>query len=238
MTAERDWRTAVDAVAFRIAELDRELVAVTAAARDARTRQAAATAERQAARHGRDAAREAYDRASLGLAHLQDGLDELVRRAHGHRQLERRLAEARALLARPELAVDTAAAALAELDDRRARCEAERAELDRELRDLGGAARRARPGPRGAGRDRIRTPARCRPTRSTIGPARRSPGSPSATACSAAATSWSASSRPPSAWSPASARRARSPRSSGSTRGSAPRRRPGWSRASSTRSSR
>ncbi|HEX3765763.1 MAG TPA: chromosome partition protein MukB [Kofleriaceae bacterium] len=135
-TAERDRRTAVDAVTFRIAELDRELAAVTAAARGARTRQAAATAERQAAKHGREAAREAYDRASLGLAHLQQGLDELVRRAHGHRQLERRLAEARTLLGRPDLTAATAAAALAELDDRRARCEAERAGLDRELRDL------------------------------------------------------------------------------------------------------
>jgi len=125
-TAERDRRTAVDAVTFRIAELDRELAVMTAAAREVRTRQAVATAERQAAKHGREAAREAYDRASFGLAHLQEGLDELVRRAHGHRQLERRLAEARALLGRPDLAVDSAAAALAELDDRRFRYEAER----------------------------------------------------------------------------------------------------------------
>src|SRR5215468_11172713 len=136
-TAERDRRTAVDAVAFRIAELDRELAAMTAAAQGVRTRQAAATAERQAAKHGREAAREAYDRASLGLAHLQEGLDELARRAHGHRQLARRLGEARELLARPALSADAAAAALAELDDRRARCETERAQLDRELRDLG-----------------------------------------------------------------------------------------------------
>ena len=135
-TAERDRRTAVDAVAFRIAELDRELAAMAAAAQGARTRQTVATAERQAARVGRDAAREAYDRAALGLAHLQQGLEELVRRAHGHRQLERRLAEARALLSRPALAAAEAAAALAELDDRRTRGEAERAQLDRELRDV------------------------------------------------------------------------------------------------------
>jgi len=135
-TAERDRRTAVAAVAFRIAELDRELAALAAAARDARTRQAIATAERRAAKHGREAAREAYDRAALGLAHLQHGLDELARRAHGHRQLARRLGEARTLLARPALTADTAAAALAELDDRRVRCETERAQLDRELRDL------------------------------------------------------------------------------------------------------
>src|SRR5262245_9537941 len=135
-TAERDRRTAAAAVAFRIAELYRELAALAAAARDARTRQAIATAERRAAKHGREAALEAYDRAALGLAHLQHGLDELARRAHGHRQLVRRLDEARTLLARQELTADAAAAALAELDDRRARGETERARLDRELRDL------------------------------------------------------------------------------------------------------
>ena len=136
VTAERDRRVAVDAVTFRIAELDRELAGLAAAAHEARARQAVATAERAAAKHGRESARESYDRASLGLAHLQQGLDELVRRAHGHRQLARRLAEARTLLARPALTADTAAAALAELDAERARCEAERAGLDRDTRDL------------------------------------------------------------------------------------------------------
>ncbi|HEU4728895.1 MAG TPA: hypothetical protein VFT22_13420, partial [Kofleriaceae bacterium] len=86
VTAERDRRIAVDAVAFRIAELDKELAVLARAAQRARAEQARATAERTAAKHGRVAAREAYDRASLGLAHLQEGLDELVRRAHGHRQ--------------------------------------------------------------------------------------------------------------------------------------------------------
>jgi chromosome partition protein MukB len=136
VTAERDRRVAVDAVTFRIAELDRELAALSAAAHGARAAQARASNERAAAKHGRVSAREAYDRASLGLAHLQQGLDELVRRAHGHRQLERRLGDARALLTRPELAAAAAATALAELDDHRARCEAERARLDRETRDL------------------------------------------------------------------------------------------------------
>lgn len=136
VTAERDRRIAVDAVTFRIAELDRELAVLAAAAREARAGQARATAERTAAKHGRVAAREAYDRASLGLAHLQQGLDELVRRAHGHRQLERRLADARTLLDRPALVAETAAAALAELDDERARCETERARIDRDVRDL------------------------------------------------------------------------------------------------------
>jgi chromosome partition protein MukB len=136
VTAERDRRVAVDAVTFRLGELDRELAGLAAAAGDARARQAVATAERASARRGREAAREAYDRASLGLAHLQHGLDELVRRAHSHRQLERGLAEARARLDRPALVPETAAAALAELDEARARCEAERAALDRATREL------------------------------------------------------------------------------------------------------
>jgi chromosome partition protein MukB len=136
VTAERDRRVAVDAVRFRIAELDRELEAQAAAAREARARHGQATAERAAARQARVAARDAHDRAAVGLAHLQDGLDELVRRAHGHRRFERRLAEARTLLARPELGAGDAAAALAALDGERARCEAERARLDRETRDL------------------------------------------------------------------------------------------------------
>jgi len=135
-TAERDRRIAVDAVTFRITELDRELAVLAAAAHKARAGQARAAAERTAAKHGRIAAREAYDRASLGLAHLQEGLDELVRRAHGHRRLERRLAEARTLLDRPALTAEAAAAALAEIDDQRARGEVERARIDREVRDL------------------------------------------------------------------------------------------------------
>src|SRR5262249_26038792 len=98
--------------------------------------QARAAAERTAAKHGLVAARQAYDRASLGLAHLQEGLDELVRRAHGHRQLARRLAEARTLLDRPALTAEPWAAARAELDEARVRCEVERARIDREVRDL------------------------------------------------------------------------------------------------------
>jgi chromosome partition protein MukB len=136
VTAERDRRVAVDAVRFRITELDRELAVLAAGAREARAGHGRATAERAAARHARVAAREAHDRAAIGLARLQDGLDELVRRAHAHRRFERRLAEARTLLARPGLEAGEVAAALVELDAAQARCEAERARLDRETRDL------------------------------------------------------------------------------------------------------
>ncbi|MGN6107525.1 MAG: chromosome partition protein MukB, partial [Kofleriaceae bacterium] len=135
-TAERDRSIAIDAVKFRLGELERELAALAATAQDHRARQALATAERAATKSARAAALEAYDRAAVGLAHLQQGLDELVRRAHAHRQLQRRLAEARTLLDRPALAPEAAAAVLGELDAERARIEAERARLDRESRDL------------------------------------------------------------------------------------------------------
>jgi chromosome partition protein MukB len=139
--AERDRRAAARAIAARLAELDRELEVLALAERRARAEQAAATAARAAATQERARALEAYDRAAVGLAHLQTGLDELVRRAHGHRQLGRSLAEARALLDRPELGADGAAAAIAELEAERQRLELERARGERDVRDLD--ARRA-----------------------------------------------------------------------------------------------
>ena len=97
--------------------------------------------DRTAARQERARAHEAYDRASHGLADLQAGIDELVRRAHGHRQLVRRLDDARRLLARPALSPGDAADALAELDRERARLETDLSRIERDGRDL--EARRA-----------------------------------------------------------------------------------------------
>jgi chromosome partition protein MukB len=124
---ERDRRAAARGIAARLAELDREIEALAEAERRARTEQGRATATRESAAQERARALEAYDRAAVGLAHLQSGLDELVRRAHGHRQLARRLADARALLERPALSADDAAAAIAELEAERDRVEQERA---------------------------------------------------------------------------------------------------------------
>ncbi|MGH9888035.1 MAG: hypothetical protein ACREBE_21055, partial [bacterium] len=63
-----------------------------------------------------------------------------MRRAHEHRQLVRRLDDARRLTERPDLGVDDAAAAIAALDGERISLEAERGRLERLGRDL--AARR------------------------------------------------------------------------------------------------
>jgi chromosome partition protein MukB len=135
-TAERDRRAAARAVAARLAAIDDELGALTARAEAARARQVAAAATRAAARSERVRAADAEGRAAQGLAHLQEGLDELVRRAHAHRALGRRLADARALTDRPALEPASAEVTAAELDGERARCHAERARLERELRDL------------------------------------------------------------------------------------------------------
>ena len=138
--AERDRAAAAATVGARLAGLEAELATLAAAEAEARGRQVAATAERTAARGERARAAEAYDRAAHGLADLQAGLDELVRRAHGHRQLVRRLADARAATGRAELVADDAAAVIADVDAERARLEAEHARLVRDGRDI--AARR------------------------------------------------------------------------------------------------
>jgi chromosome partition protein MukB len=139
--AERERRAAARKIVAGLADLDRELDVLTEAERRARSEQASATAARAAAAQERTRALEAYDRAAVGLAHLQAGLDELVRRAHGHRQLARSLAEARALLQRPELSADEAASVIEELETERHRLEVERARLQSDVRDV--HARRA-----------------------------------------------------------------------------------------------
>ena len=134
--AARDRAIAAQGVATRLVDLERELAALAATEQGACSRQAAATAERTAARHERTRALEAEVRAAHGLADLQAGLDELVRRAHGYRQLVRRLDDARRLTDRPALSADDASAAIVGLDDERARIEAERARLERGGRDV------------------------------------------------------------------------------------------------------
>ena len=139
--ADRDRALAAQAVAKRVGALETELAALAESERLARAIHGSATAERVAARAERTRALDAYDRAAHGLADLQAGLDELVRRAHGYRQLARRLADARAATGRADLEPEDAAAAITELDAERARLETERARLQRDARDL--AARRS-----------------------------------------------------------------------------------------------
>jgi len=140
-TAATETRTAALATAARLVTIEAELATHVATESDARTVHTAATARRTAARHERTRAHDAYDRASQGLADLQAGIDELVRRAHGHRQFVRRLGDARRLLVRPALVADDAAEALVSLERERTRLETEHARLARDGRDI--AARRA-----------------------------------------------------------------------------------------------
>jgi chromosome partition protein MukB len=139
--AERDRHSRASAVAARLSELDREIEMLADAERRAASDEESATGARAAATGERTRAIEDYDRAAVGLLHLQSGLDELVRRAHAHRQLGRSLTEARSLLDRPELSLEGAKAVRTELEAERDRLELLRAELERDLRNLD--ARRA-----------------------------------------------------------------------------------------------
>jgi len=132
--AERDRWTAAQAAQARLATVDAELVQLDREQARAREAQDAAVAERAARRVHRERASEAADATARGLAHLQDGLDELHRRAHAHRHLHRRLGEARTLLDRPGLEPAEAAVALAEVTARRDQVERERAAIERGAR--------------------------------------------------------------------------------------------------------
>jgi chromosome partition protein MukB len=136
IVAERERGLAARAIAERLATLDAELAGLTAGEAASRANADLATANRSAARQERARAHDAYDRASHGLADLQAGIDELVRRAHGHRQFVRRLDDARRLLAKPALSPDDALDAIAELDQERGRVELDRARIERDGRDV------------------------------------------------------------------------------------------------------
>jgi chromosome partition protein MukB len=107
-TARRDHEriAAANAIARRLAGLEEELSGVS------RELEAADSALRRAdevrsLRSGERArAEETYRQAAEGLADLQRGLELAHRRAHAHRSVTLRLAEARAALGRPDLDAD------------------------------------------------------------------------------------------------------------------------------------
>jgi chromosome partition protein MukB len=92
----------------------------------------AASERRRAQKLGRDAAREAYDRAAHGLGHVQSGLSELHKNVHAYRNLLEQLARAKEALAEPDLQADGAETRRTELQERLSRLDAERARLDRD----------------------------------------------------------------------------------------------------------
>ncbi len=127
-------------LAVRLRELTEAAEARRAAAQLSAATLAAAGAERESARVARDRLHEAHRRAALGLAQLQDGLDELHRRAYAYRELGRALAELRALTSRPELEVHAVPQLREELSHERELLQAERA---RRQRDRDAAAARS-----------------------------------------------------------------------------------------------
>lgn len=133
---QRDRAVRAHALLVRSQELEAERESAHARVTAAREQHASAAAERTAQRVARDRAREAYDRATYGLGHLQSGLEELHRNAHAHRRAVTELQAARDALAAPELAATDADAALASAQARLAALDHERAELDRDLQLL------------------------------------------------------------------------------------------------------
>lgn len=78
-------------------DIEQELATATTQVGEAKTRQQAAAAAREAEKHKRELCRQDQERAALGLANLQAGLDELHRRSSAHRQAKRLLSELQAL---------------------------------------------------------------------------------------------------------------------------------------------
>jgi len=117
----------------RAVELRRELEPAELASAEARAELERRQAARETAKRERADAREAHDRAARGLANLQNGLEELHRRAHAFRRGRRVLDEARLLLEMPELDDAGLEAALARTEQQLARIDTERARREREL---------------------------------------------------------------------------------------------------------
>jgi chromosome partition protein MukB len=117
----------------RQAALGRELSPLEAESQKARAELERRQAARETAKGELFHAREAYGKAARGLANLQDGLEELHRRAHAYRRGHAVLAEARALLGEPELAEAELETALERARKQLERIDAERIRQDREL---------------------------------------------------------------------------------------------------------
>ncbi|GMV42656.1 MAG: hypothetical protein AMXMBFR64_43720 [Myxococcales bacterium] len=108
----------------------------------ARERRTESEDKHRAAARELDGASEARERAAAGLADLQRGLDELHRRAAGHRRTTERLAEARRF--DPLLEPDDAGARAGDAAAEQAAVDAERRDLSRRIDDA--AAHRAEHG--------------------------------------------------------------------------------------------
>ncbi len=116
------------AAAEDVSRCRKALEAAQAEERSAEGQRAAAAEARERRRAELRRAQEDHKRAAAGLADLQRGLEELHRRAAGHRQVVRRRREAERLLGEDDLPSEALGARLAE-------CHARLDEVDRARRD-------------------------------------------------------------------------------------------------------
>jgi chromosome condensin MukBEF ATPase and DNA-binding subunit MukB len=119
-------------LAERARDLARQTAERQATAELSAAKLTAAAAERESARVARDHLQEAHQRAALGLAQQQEGLDELHRRAYAHRELGRALGELRTLTGRVDLELPAVAELREQLARERESLQAERARRERD----------------------------------------------------------------------------------------------------------
>lgn len=117
-------------------ERDEELSELSDAAKHLQSKMDACEEERVAQLARRVAAQEAYDRAAGGLAKLQDGLDEMHRRARDYRHVHQKLDEAKELLHLEELAESECSDALSEALGQCEQLDSKRARLERETQTI------------------------------------------------------------------------------------------------------
>ena len=113
-------------------DVDQERAGVAAQVELARARKLSATNAREAQKKQREAAQQNQERAALGLADLQAGLDELHRRSSAHRQAQRLLAEV-ATLSGQAPSAEQLPSRLAETEGRLREIDAERLGRERAL---------------------------------------------------------------------------------------------------------
>ncbi len=120
-------------LAARLDDLERELQRLTAAAETAEISQQVASGSRQHWKAERIQAQAALARSAQGLANLQQGLEELHRRAHAFRSAEDALAKCRTISGNPAFEPSQIAAAKDTAQSRCRELDQERAKIDREI---------------------------------------------------------------------------------------------------------
>jgi chromosome partition protein MukB len=138
LEAARAWQARLRealAAADQLAACTQKLTAAQNISQQRGAQRDAAEATRGSKRQAQRRAEEDYTRAAAGLADLQQGLEELHRRADGYRQTTRRLHEAEACLGEASIPVPTFDARLAGAADELKQIDTERRETTTRLDD-------------------------------------------------------------------------------------------------------